>query len=238
MVNFNLEGFDDFAGYGGGTIEKFLQTFGVFAMFIVVIIVMGILTLWVFSSLGIMNQAKKKNIPNPWLAFIPVGRSYILGKLGFEVYDSENTNATTFMWVTFILGAASFVLSGSNSDLKTLIYYASVFFETWAFYNIFKKENPKNAIIFTIFTALTSTLLGGLFLYLMKQESDKEFKTEVNYETKKEEPKEKVEEVLEKENKTKKEKTATKETFKYCSNCGTKLKKEAKFCPECGNKVN
>ena len=126
MATYNLEGLDQLGEFGEGTLGSFLATFGVLAVFFVILLAIAIVVLWVFSSIGIMNLAKKHDIPNPWLAFIPIGRSYIVGKLGFEVYDKENKNATTFVWITLGLGAASFLLGNSDGDLNRLVSFAKL----------------------------------------------------------------------------------------------------------------
>ena len=211
-----------------GAFGGVLATFGVLAIFIVIILSILIIGLWIFGSVGLMNLAKKNNISNAWLVFLPIGRSYILGKLGFEKYgDPKNTNNNTFMWVTFGLGIASFVLGTSDGDLGTLVKYALLFFECWAFYNIFKNLNEKNSVLYTVFTALTGTLLGGIFVYLTKEPS--EVKEAEVVEEKKVEPKEDKKETKKKETK--------KDSSKFCSQCGNKLLNDAKFCPECGNKI-
>ena len=217
MVNFNLEGLDELKTLTEGSFGNFLTTLGVLAVFFIILASIAIVFLWVFGSIGLMNIAKKNNISTGWLAFIPVGRSYLIGKLGFDVYDSNNKNKTTFMWITFGLGAAAFILGNSNSDLNTLVKYSLLFFESWAFYNMFKNLNSQKAIVYTVFTVLTGTLLGGLFLYLMKTEENKtnDIKEAFVVEKKKEEKKEPPK-------------------GEFCSNCGTKLTKTAKFCPECG----
>ena len=233
MVNFDFNGLEN--GLQGlenidglDRIMSFLGAASVIVIFFIILIGIAILLAWVFSSIGLMNLAKKNNITGGWLAFFPVGRSYIIGKLGFEVYDKNNKNNTTFMWITFGLGAASFVLSSSSGDLHTLIKYGLIFFESWGFYNMFKTLAPKNAIVYTVFTALTGSLLGGVFLYFIKADTINE-----NHET--------VSEASVVEEKKETKKTTKKEETKapgFCSNCGTKLGKDAKFCPNCGNKIN
>ena len=243
-MNFNLQGLDKIQGLenleGFEGLEKLLEgnfgnalaAFGALAVFIAIIFVIAVIMIWVFGSIGLMNLAKKHNIPNPWLAFFPVGRSYIIGKLGFEVYDKENKNASTFMWITLGLGAAALVLSSSTSDLHTLVKYGLLFFETYAFYNIFKTINPKNSTLYTVLIAILgvlfggSTFLGGLILYFKK-----------DYETKEPETDLEVKEVEEKKEPKKEPKKETSKD-KFCTKCGTKLTKDAKFCPECGNKLN
>ena len=233
MVNFNLQGLENLQGIEGiekifeGKFGNALASFGALAVFIGIIIAIVVVFAYVFGSIGLMNLAKKNNVPNPWLAFIPVGRSYIIGKLGYEIYNKENKNATTFMWITLGLGAASFVLGSGDGDLHTLVEYALLFFESWAFYNMFKALNPKNSIIYTVFTVLTGTLLGGIFLYVMKTDEEKVEDANI------------VEEKKE-DTKTEVKKETKKESLKgnFCSNCGSKLAKDSKFCPECGKKIN
>lgn len=238
MVNFNLEGLDKLGDFGEGTLGSFLATASVLVVFFAILLGVAAILLWVFGSIGLMNLAKKKNLPHPWLAFVPIGRSYLIGKIGYEIYDAENKNATTFMWITLALGAAAFVLGDSSGDLGTLVKYGLLFFETWAFYNMFKNLKPKNAVVYTVFTALTGTLLGGVFLYLMKtEEGVSETVEEADVvEEKKETSEEKKKEIKSETKKTETKKENTKTNF--CPNCGSKLTKDAKFCPECGKKLD
>ena len=226
MVNFHLEGLEELENIFGENFGGFLATFGVLAAFFAILIGVAMILLWVFSSIGIMNLAKEKKIPSPWLAFLPIGRSYIVGKLGFGIYDKTNKNSENFVWITLALGAAAFVLRDSSGDLATLVKYALVFFETWAFYNMFKAIKPKNAVVYTVFTALTGTLLGGIFLYINGHEdSNKKNVKEAEI----------VKETVENETKSETKKEVSKTAF--CPDCGAKLSKGAKFCPECGKKV-
>ena len=235
MVNYNLEGLEGLKNLEGlqninglDELLKVIGTAGVLVAFFAILACVAVILLWVFGSIGLMNLAKEHQIPNAWLSFFPVGRSYIIGKLGYEVYDKENKNATTFMWLTLGLGAAAFVLGNSNGDLHTLIIYGLLFFETYAFYNMFKVLNPKNVTVYTVLIAIVgvllrgSTLLGGIFLYFMKQPEENKKESEFS-------DNEEIEE----------KKEVKKETVKgkFCSNCGAKLTKDAKFCPECGKIV-
>ena len=227
MVNFNIEGMDFLKDFNNLDMGGFLTTFGILAVFFAILIAIALIFLWVFGSLGIMNLAKKNNISNAWLAFLPIGRSYIIAKLGFEVYADEKKKNQNFTWITLALAAAAFVLN-NNNDLHELVNLALLVFEVWAFYNIFKALNSKNATLYTIFTVITGTLFGGIFLYLMK--TDNPLPENEVKENKKEEVKQ--EKIESKASKEKKE-----EVVNFCENCGFKLNKNAKFCPECGKKI-
>ena len=62
MVNFNvkgLEGLEQLDGLGAGELGSFLASFGAIAFFMIILVVIAFVVLWVFSSIGLMNQAKK-----------------------------------------------------------------------------------------------------------------------------------------------------------------------------------
>ena len=123
-MNINLEGLDKLGEFGNGTIGGFIASLGVLAIFCAILFAIVVIFLWVFGCIGLMNLAKKNNIPNGWLAFLPIGRGYIIAKLGFETYgDKNNQNNKTFMWITFGLGVASFLLTDSDGDLHRIINY-------------------------------------------------------------------------------------------------------------------
>ena len=216
-------------------IPEFFGAASILVIFFAFVVLLLAVILWIFSSLGLMNLAKKNNIANPWLAFIPGGYSYIVGKLGYEVY-SEDKNPT-LTWVTLGLGIASFLLS--DTDIVGLINLALLVLHGIAFYNMFKVLT-KNYVVYTVFTVLTNSALGGVFLYALR---DQVVESNENNDKTIEEA-----EVV-KENKDENEKKETKEEAKeetvekeikplYCSSCGAKLNKNSKFCANCGKKVN
>ena len=188
------------------------------------IVLLGLIAIYVVSSLGIMFAAKKNNIPSPWIAFIPYGRYYIVGKLGFEVYPEEEKKHPELTWILFGLSVASLFLGSIYGGLLGL---AITILNAMAFYNIYKVIVPKNATMFTVFTVIVENL-GGVFLYSLR---DKIETVEI--------PEVKAPEIVVEEEKeeSKKEVKEEKERPKFCPDCGTKLTKTAKFCPECGKEI-
>ena len=82
---------------------------GPLGMFLILIFLIAAVILYVFSSLGLMELAKKNNIPNPWLAFIPIGYHYLLGKLGFEVYEKNGSENKQIPYIMLALSAVYLV---------------------------------------------------------------------------------------------------------------------------------
>ncbi len=181
-----------------------------------IVVLIGLLALYIFSSLGIMKAAKKNGIPNAWIAFIPYGRDYIIGKLGFEVYPEESKRIPALTWVLFGLSVAPLIL---DTKYDGLLIIGITVLNAMAFYNMFKVIVPENSAMFTIFTILVGNL-GGVFLYSFKN----------NLETQKEVKKTESKEIKTKEKENKKRPN-------FCPNCGNKLTKTIKFCPECGEKI-
>ena len=214
MYNFNFD------------ISSLFHTASVLIIFFIFVIIAISITLYVFSSLGIMYLAKKNKLDNHWMAFIPVARSYLIAKLGYELYVPMSKKNSTLTWVTLGVAAATFLFGEKDSGY--LLDIALLVFEGMAFYNIFKALG-KNEVIYTIFTILTLETLGGIFLYANRNKfKETPFKTK----EKKFDLEENKEEINQ-ENEIKKEIKRP----KFCSECGYKLNQTAKFCSNCGKKV-
>ena len=76
--------------------DEYTNFLGPIAIFLIVLLVLISIVMYIFGALGLMALAKKNKLDNPWLAFIPVGSSYLLGKLGFEVYSSKEEKKSNF----------------------------------------------------------------------------------------------------------------------------------------------
>lgn len=179
--------------------------------------------MYIFGALGLMALAKKNKLDNPWLAFIPIGNSYLLGKLGFEVYSSKEEKNPTLTWILFGASLASCIV---GSFLENIASTVTIVFMVLAYNRIYKNIVPQSATKYTIF----SFFFGGIPFYLNKDlVKETTFQEEVVVE--KEEVNENKEEVKEETKELKKERP------NFCSNCGNKLTKSAKFCPECGQQI-
>lgn len=222
-MNYNVN-FNDFFGVAS-----------ILFMFFAFVVILIFIALWIFSGFGIRIFAKKKNLKNTWLAFIPVGRNYLIAKLGFEEYLPSTKKNPTLTWITLGISAACVLFS--DESFYQLLNIALTVFQTIAFYNIYKCVSKKTTVM-TIFTALFGNLIGGIFLYAIK--NNKEIIVLSNEEnvdlSKDEEKKEEVkkEEVKNESVNANEEKTRP----NFCPSCGSKLNKTSKFCGNCGNKID
>ena len=207
------------------SIDNFLEFFGglsILIIFLGFVFIIFAVIVYVFGSLGIMEVAKKNNIANPWLAFIPVANSYLLGKLGFEVYSNDEEKNTTFPWIMLGLAVFNFIANG-ESTLSSLANLALSVFATISYYRIYKCLTKK----YVMYTVL-SFFFGVIPLFMNKDIIKAKEETSVN-------DAEVVKE--EKANENKEEIKENIERPLYCSNCGNKLNKTAKFCDNCGKEI-
>lgn len=202
--------------------DEYTNFLGPIAIFLIVLLVLISIVMYIFGALGLMALAKKNKLDNPWLAFIPVGSSYLLGKLGFEVYSSKEEKNPTLTWILFGASLASCIV---GSFLENIASTVTIVFMVLAYNRIYKNIVPQSATKYTIL----SFFFGGIPFYLNKDlVKEATFQEEV---VEKEEVNENKEEVKEETKELKKERP------NFCSNCGNKLTKSAKFCPECGQQI-
>lgn len=190
---------------------------GIILLVIGLVVVLLVILSYIFQSIALYKLAATNNVANPWLAWIPFASMYILGKLGFEIYASDEKKNEAFTWILLGSSVATLVLDG----LAGLAGISVLVFSTWAYYNIFNKINNRNCVLFTVLTALFG--IGGWILFFNR----KNFKNE---------EKVNVKEEIEKETKTETKEEETKKV-KYCGNCGNVVGKTSKFCSKCGNKL-
>ncbi|MDR2932875.1 MAG: hypothetical protein LBV27_07175 [Oscillospiraceae bacterium] len=83
-------GYYDYYDYG----YDFLMTFiGVFA--VIMLVVIGVsLVMYIFESLGLYHLAKNRGLANPWMAWVPFARIYMMGAITDDInrYESKGSN--------------------------------------------------------------------------------------------------------------------------------------------------
>ena len=211
-----MENFDFFNYFDSNLLGEYLLGFGV--LFLIYRIIYGIfaIVVYVLQGLGLKNLAEKNNLPNSWLAFIPGGNMYLLGKLGFEIYAPSEKKDEIFTWI--LLGCSIGTIILSDSDLEIIANIGLVVFSSWSYYYIFNKINPKNSVLYTILNEIFG--IGGVLLFFNSHRFNKE-NVKVNN-TK---------------NEVNEEKKETEKSPKYCAYCGNKLNENSKFCSKCGAKI-
>lgn len=91
-----------------------LTYYAIFAVLGTIILLFGGLLLadYIMSSLGLMRLAKRRNIPNPWLSWIPVASSWITGSIvdEYDLRQGKIRKWRTILLTTMVLTIASITL--------------------------------------------------------------------------------------------------------------------------------
>ncbi len=150
----------------------FLATF--FIGMIVLFVVLAIsVTIYALYSIGLYKMAKKLSLPSPWMAFVPIASSYLLGLMAETPSFGKKT--LKYSYILLILQAVNFVVSilyslltslymfhnfGGILILVYLIYFGTIIatnvFNYIALYRLFNIFSPQNAVNFTVLSILFS----------------------------------------------------------------------------------
>jgi len=142
-----------------------LIIFGATGVIIVFLILIG-LVFYVLGALGLMTMAEKKKIQNAWLAFIPIGQQYILGKI-IEPVELGGKKIEHAPYI--LLGAGVVIYAGSLGDgaLSGLLSLAASIAMIIAMYCLYKMYIPEKAVLYLVLS-IVLPFLGPIFIFQLR----------------------------------------------------------------------
>lgn len=158
--------------YTSGDATVYAVLLSILASFLVIIIIGGLI-LYIFDSIATYTMAKNKGISNPWLAWIPIANSYLMGKIIDEkvAFGSKVIPyAHIFLPLgPFVAGALSFIpFIGFLFPLAMAVYYYA------ALYRQYKLYKPDNAVLFLVLSIIFS-FLPPFFLFAIRKKTPEEY---------------------------------------------------------------
>ncbi|MEE3333146.1 MAG: hypothetical protein VZR54_02600 [Ruminococcus sp.] len=129
-------------------------------IFLLFVIAIGIV-LYIFGSLGLYKIAKNRNIPNPWMAWIPVANSYLLGKIG-DYYDLKNTGKCNNFAIIMLCIAIAAIAAPITVILGFVTPFAAIalcVFDYICYYKFFKNVNPDSAVVMLVLSIIFPIIL-------------------------------------------------------------------------------
>jgi len=139
-----------------------LLAYGIGTLFLLFIL---LLIPYIFGAIGLYTMAKRANIGNEWLAFIPIGNAFIVG----ELIDEK------LKWMTF----------GKSGGIKLLIIcigalvinvipllgnLISILFGLFwlvVYYWLFEKYS-ESAVVMTIINVITAGIAGAFITFALR----------------------------------------------------------------------
>jgi hypothetical protein len=144
----------------------FRALLGVGVGFGVLMAIVGI-TAYVLFSFGLMTLAKNKGIENAWLAWIPIGNLYILGKI-VERVSIGSWEIPRLDIVLPIAGAVMWL--GVIPVIGWLISIALLVLAGFVLHKLFSKYRPEQAVLYTVL----SIALGLVWIFVFIIRNDQE----------------------------------------------------------------
>ena len=151
------------------------------------------LTPYILQSLGLYRLAKNRGIDAPWLAWIPVGKSYIMGSLSEaspyikkkfpKIHIVYPVATGGYLFLTIILSIGFFLaympLFKTNytgidfGNAYIIVYYILIYLAAillaalgvFVMYHIYKVYDPANAVLYTVLSAIG---LSFIFLFIIR----------------------------------------------------------------------
>ena len=157
------------------------------------------LVMYVLNAVGLYRVAKRRGIHHPWLAWIPIGNSWLLGSISDHYQYVAKQKVTSKRKILLILnlcligclfvlagGVIAIVLSaGSNMNASVvlgvvllLIAYlgmmglaiAITVFCYIAYYDLFRSCKPGNAVLFLVLSILFNVTLAFFVFFSSKSD--------------------------------------------------------------------
>ncbi len=175
-------------------LENFLIMFlGIFGSIMLLAVVAGIV-FWCLQAAGLYKIARRRGIYNAWLAWIPVGRLWVIGCISDQykfLKDGRKQNRRSLLlWlelgkyalsVVYYVGVVILVL---NPELSTWAVTAGLWsfaeiaaaaisitqavFLYIAYYNLFKSCDPDNATVYLVLGILFSICMP-IFVFAVRK---------------------------------------------------------------------
>lgn len=126
---------------------------------------------YVLLSLGLMTLAKRKNIENPWLAWIPIANLYILGKIISRVKIGSFELERLELWLP--LSVLVPAVLGWLPVINILVFIALAIFYGFVIYRLFTIYRKEQAALFTILS-IVFALIGvfGLLVFIIRDDTE------------------------------------------------------------------
>ncbi|ALU15854.1 hypothetical protein ACH52_3107 [Eubacterium limosum] len=142
------------------------------AAYFVIILVIGIVC-YVFNSLSLYQMAKNRGIDSPWLAWIPIAKTYLMGKIinekvafGSWVIPYAHVFLPLLPFAGGLLSMIPFI--GWLFPIAYAVYYYG------ALYRLYRMYKPENAVLFLVLSIIFA-ITQPFFLFSMRNNQEEEY---------------------------------------------------------------
>ena len=159
-----------------GMDEEALIVLGVMLVFLGIVLVCCLVG-WILSSVGLHKIAKRRGIAHAWLAWLPIGREWVLGSVSDQYQHLVQGKITArrrilpILEVACIVGGIVYVVTTAMAEIMAVadgevggvllavgipyVLFLGVYVAMMVFYHIcnfdlYRSCNPHNAVVFLV----------------------------------------------------------------------------------------
>lgn len=160
-----------------GTDAYFERTFAILLLGILGVVLLFGLISWILSSIGLHKIARRRGIAHAWLAWLPVGREWVLGSVSDQYQHLVQGKITARRRILLILEVASivvgivYVVTTAMAEIMAVadgsvggvllavgipyllflgVYVAMMVFFHICNFDLYRSCNPRNAVVFLV----------------------------------------------------------------------------------------
>ena len=152
-------------------LAEFLVLFWTVIVAVLAIVAIVLIVFYVLESIGLYHIAQCRGIDNAFLAWIPIGRMYLLGSIADQIEMHEGKN-TRYSLILLIFGCVSFFMGVFTGlfDFPVILSWAlmivSAVFTYISYYQILKVHAPQRATLFLVLSIILG--LGPVFVFAVR----------------------------------------------------------------------
>jgi hypothetical protein len=136
--------------------------------FIALIIFIVALVMYILTSIGLYKLALNQRIENPWLAWIPIGNLYILGKI-IKTLKIDTLEIPSIELVLPI-GCVVVAILGGIPFIGWIVRIAYMILCFLAMYKLYKMYRPQQAVAWLILS-IVLPFMGPIFIFVMRNDT-------------------------------------------------------------------
>lgn len=126
-------------------------------------------TIYVFGSLGLYTIAKRRNIKNAWLSWIPIGTYWIAGCIADQQMIGMGKDDKKFRHFACWFGLGGIVLAWIPFIGWAIAVTAVVFYYI-SLYHLFKSCDPDNAVLYLVLSIVISVACPIILFVVRKKD--------------------------------------------------------------------
>ncbi|AXF56280.1 hypothetical protein [Salicibibacter kimchii] len=156
----------------------------ILVLFLLFVFAVGI-PIYLLFAFGLFRLAKRNDIENAWLAFIPIAQYYTLGMVVWDRVPAGFRNVLPWLLIGLPVVQTPLIflemIFPSLAILSLLLSFATIGIFFYALFVIFRKYSDKYVVLL-VFSLLTLGLVGAIATFVIRNNEERPKNQEARHE--------------------------------------------------------